>query len=172
MPIWYHNSGDTCMTLLEIRQKYKLSQSQVAGALGIPLRTYVRYEKDNTYGNELKRKMMILSIKEKYEITETKGILSVEEIKEKVCTLIETKYKKAINFCFLFGSYAKGYATEKSDVDFCISTTLKGLDYVGLSEDIRSVLHDKKIDLVKFEHLGNNLDLLNEIMKDGIKVYG
>ena len=160
------------MTLLEIRQNYKLSQSQIAGALGIPLRTYVRYEKDNTYGNELKRKMMILSIKEKYEITETKGILSVEEIKEKVCTLIETKYKKAINFCFLFGSYAKGYATEKSDVDFCISTTLKGLDYVGLSEDIRLVLHDKKIDLVKFEHLGNNLDLLNEIMKDGIKVYG
>ena len=160
------------MTLLEIRQNYKLSQSQAAGALGIPLRTYVRYEKDNTYGNELKRKMMILSIKEKYEITETKGILSVEEIKEKVCTLIETKYKEAINFCFLFGSYAKGYATEKSDIDFCISTTLKGLDYVGLSEDIRLVLHDKKIDLVKFEHLGNNLDLLNEIMKDGIKIYG
>ena len=172
MPIWYYISGDTCMTLLETRQTYKLSQQQVASVLGIPLRTYVRYEKDNTYGDELKRKMMIQSINEKYEITETKGILSVEEIKEKVRTLIETKYKESINFCFLFGSYAQGYATDASDVDFCISTTLKGLDYVGLSEDIRSVLHDKKIDLVKFEHLGNNLDLLNEIMKDGIKVYG
>ena len=48
------------MTLLETRQTYKLSQQQVASVLGIPLRTYVRYEKDNTYGDELKRKMMIV----------------------------------------------------------------------------------------------------------------
>ena len=160
------------MTLLETRQSYNLSQMQAASSLGIPLRTYIRYEKDNSYGSEMKRKMMVQSINEKYEITETKGVLSIDEIKRKVHELIETKYKSTISFCFLFGSYAKGYATEISDVDFCVSTTLKGLDYVGLSEDIRSVLHDKKIDLVKFEHLGNNLDLLNEIMKDGIKVYG
>lgn len=160
------------MTLLETRQNYNLSQMQVADVLGIPLRTYVRYEKDNSYGNELKRKMMVQSINEKYEITETKGVLSIEEIKTKVHDLIETKYKGKISFCFLFGSYAKGYAKGTSDVDFCISTTLKGLDYVGLSEDIRSVLHDKKVDLVKFEHIGNNLNLLNEILKDGIKVYG
>ena len=159
------------MTLLEIRQTYKLTQLEAANALGMPLRTYVRYEKDNAYGNELKRKMMIQSINEKYEITETKGILSVEEIKEKVNSLIATKYKDKISFCYLFGSYSRGSATNTSDVDFCVSTSLKGLDYVGLSEDIHSILHDKKIDLVKFEHLGNNFDLLNEIMKDGIKIY-
>ena len=160
------------MTLLETRQNYHLSQMEAASSLGIPLRTYIRYEKDNEYGSPLKREAMVNSINNKYEVTETKGILSLEEIKQKVANLIETKYKDSISFCFLFGSYAKGYATEQSDVDFCISTTLKGLDYVGLSEDIRSVLSDKKIDLVKFEHIGNNLDLLNEILKDGIKVYG
>jgi len=160
------------MTLLETRLNYHLSQREAASSLGIPLRTYIRYEKDNEYGSPLKREAMVNSINDKYEVTETKGILSLEEIKQKVANLIETKYKDSINFCFLFGSYAKGYATEQSDVDFCISTTLKGLDYVGLSEDIRSVLSNKKIDLVKFEHIGNNLDLLNEILKDGIKVYG
>ena len=160
------------MTLLETRQQYHLSQMQAASVLGIPLRTYIRYEKDDSYGSSLKREMMLKSINEKYEITETKGILTLEEIKEKVHDLLETKYKDKINFCYLFGSYAKGYATEKSDVDFCVSTALKGLDYVGLSEDIRFVLHDKKIELVKFEHLNNNLELLNEILKDGIKIYG
>ena len=117
------------MTLLEARHNYNLSQMQAACVLGIPLRTYVRYEKDDAYGSEMKRKMMVQSINEKYEITETKGILSIEEIKEKVHDLIETKYKDTISFCFLFGSYAKGYATGTSDVDFCVSTTLKDQDY-------------------------------------------
>ena len=91
------------MTLLETRQNYNLSQMQVADVIGIPLRTYVRYEKDNSYGNELKRKMMVQSINEKYEITETKGVLSIEEIKTKVHNLIVTKYKDKISFCILFG---------------------------------------------------------------------
>ena len=160
------------MTLLETRQNHHLSQAEVSSILGVPLRTYIRYEKDDSYGSALKREMMVNKIVEKYEITETKGVLTLEEIKENVGSLIENKYKDKVSFCFLFGSYAKGYAKDNSDVDFCISTSLKGLDYVGLSEDIRFVLHDKRIDLVKFEQIGNNLDLLNEILKDGIKIYG
>ena len=159
------------MTLLEARQTYNLSQMQVADVLGIPLRTYVRYEKDNSYGNELKRKMMVQSINEKYEITETKGVLSIEEIKTKVHNLIETKYKDKISFCFLFGSYAKGYAKDNSDIDLCVNTNLTGLKFAGLSESIRRVLH-KKIDLIRFSNLENNSMLLTEIMKDGIKIYG
>ena len=159
------------MTLLETRKQYGVSQVEVAEILGIPVRTYIRYEVDDNYGDELKRKMIISTINERYEITENKGLLTVEKIKKELSDLFVKQYKDKIEFCYLFGSYAKGYETERSDVDLCISTDLEGLDFVGLSEDIRSVLH-KKVDLVRFNNLKDNLELVSEILKDGIKIYG
>lgn len=159
------------MTLLETRKQYNVSQAEVATLLGIPVRTYIRYEQDNNYGSELKRQTMINLINNKYEITEDKGLLNVDYIKKQLNILFSNQYKEVVEFCYLFGSYAKGYATEKSDVDLCVSTSLKGLDFVGLSEDIRTLLH-KKIDLIRFDTLKDNLELINEIMKDGIKIYG
>ncbi len=159
------------MTLLETRKRYNISQAEAAKLLGISLRTYIRYEQDDIYGSKLKRQSMINIINDKYEITEEKGLLSVEFIKKELSALLNSRYSGEVEFCYLFGSYAKGYATEKSDVDLCVSTPLKGLDFVGLSEDIRSLLH-KKIDLIRFDTLKDNLELINEIMKDGIKIYG
>ena len=159
------------MTLLETRKQYNVSQMEVANSLGIPVRTYIRYEQDDNYGSELKRQTMISLINDKYEITENKRLLSVDQIKKQLNDLFNNQYKDAVEFCYLFGSYAKGYATEKSDVDLCVSTLLKGLDFIGLSEDIRNLLH-KKIDIIRFDTLNNNLELINEIMKDGIKIYG
>ena len=159
------------MTLLESRKKYGVSQSDVATLLKVPLRTYIRYEKDNSYGNELKRQMMINSINEKYEITEEKGILSIGFIKDELTKLFQSQYKDVVNFCYLFGSYAKGYANEKSDVDLCVSSSLTGFKIAGLAESIRNVLH-KRIDLIRVDTLNGNIELLNEIMKDGIKIYG
>ncbi len=37
----------------------------------------------------------------------------------------------------LFGSYGKGTATERSDVDLLVDSGLRGLRFVGLLEDIR-----------------------------------
>ena len=159
------------MTLLESRKKYGVSQSDVATILKVPLRTYIRYEKDNSYGDELKRQMMINSIHEKYEITEEKGILSIGFIKDELTKLFQSQYKDVVNFCYLFGSYAKGYANEKSDVDLCVSSSLTGIKIAGLAESIRNVLH-KHIDLIRVDTLNGNIELLNEIMKDGIKIYG
>ena len=159
------------MTLFELRKTYQISQATAANIIGIPLRTYVRYESDESYGDALKRESMVRIINNTCEITETKGLLSIEKISKTLCDLFVNKYKDQIDFCYLFGSYAKGYAKENSDVDLCVSTSLGGLDFVGLSEDIRNVLH-KKIDLIRFSNLKNNLDLINEIMKDGVKIYG
>ena len=166
----YSIIGDENMNLLDVRMQYGLSQMETAAILNMPIRTYIRYEKDNHYGNDLKRKMMIEMINDKCEITETKGLLSIEEIKDALNNLFEEKYKNQIEFCYLFGSYAKGYASEKSDVDLCVSTKLTGLRFVGLSESIRSVLH-KKIDLIRFSNLKGNFELIDEIMKKGIKIY-
>lgn len=159
------------MTLLQIRNKYHLSQIETAKSLNIPLRTYIRYEKNDEYGSFLKRESMIKTLVDKYEITENKGVLSLEQIRDVLVALFENEYKGKIDFCYLFGSYAKGYAKDASDIDLCISTSLTGLNFIGLSETIRNMLH-KKIDLVRFNTLSNNLELLSEIMKDGIKIYG
>ena len=159
------------MTLLQIRNKYQISQALAASSVGIPLRTYIRYEDDNDYGSSLKRESMIQKLMDKYEITEDKGMLSVETIKNELTSLFDSEYKGKIEFCYLFGSYAKGYAKDNSDVDLCVSTSLTGLRFAGLSEAIRTVLH-KRIDLIRFNNLENNLELVSEIMKDGIKIYG
>ena len=76
-----------------------------------------------------------------------------------------------VDFCYLFGSYAKGYAKEDSDVDLCVSTSLTGFDFIGLHNRLSEVLH-KKVDLIRVDTLKDNIELLNEIMKDGIRIYG
>ena len=159
------------MNLFDVRKEYGLSQIEASRILGIPVRTYIRYEKDNDYGSSLKRKTMIDVLKDKCAITEDKGLLSISQIKQLLSSIFDTEYKDQIEFCFLFGSYAKGYAKENSDIDLCISTNLTGLKFVGLSETIRNTLH-KRIDLIRFSNLSDNFELVGEIMKDGIKIYG
>lgn len=157
------------MTLKELRTGYELSQSQAANILGIPTRTYRRYENDNNYGSKIKRKAFIDILNEKCEISEEKGLLTIEQIKERVNTLFEKEYKNQIEYCYLFGSYAKGLANEKSDVDLYVSSSLTGLRFVGLIERLRQTLH-KKVDVIRNSEL--NLELANDIMRDGIKIYG
>lgn len=158
------------MGLIEIRKEYHLSQSDAAAIAGIPLRTYVRYENDEQYGDNLKREMMIQKINQECEMTETKGLLTIDKIKEIVSQVIAREYEGRVHSCFLFGSYAKGYATEKSDVDLAIYTDVTGFRYYGLIEDFRQALH-KKVDLVCLNTIGDNVELLQEILKDGIKIY-
>ncbi len=156
--------------LIEIRKTNDLSQSSAAAIIGIPLRTYIRYENDESYGDSLKRQMIEKVLQDRFEITEDKGLLTVESIKKGLKEVL-AEYKDAVEFCYLYGSYAKGYAKENSDVDLCVSTSLTGLKYVGLAERIRSKLH-KKIDLTRLSDLSDNMDLMTEILKSGIKVYG
>ena len=76
-----------------------------------------------------------------------------------------------VEYCYLFGSYAKGKATEESDVDLLVSTSVTGMRFYEIVEALREGLK-KKVDLLNVEQLKDNLELLNEILKDGIKVYG
>lgn len=156
------------MTLRELRQNYGITQREASEAVGVPLRTYVRYEKlEDT--NDLKYRKIKELLYENFEITETKGILKIDDIingVKKVC-----KEYEEVDFCYLFGSYAKGYAKEDSDIDFCIKTSLTGLKFVGFVEKLHQELK-KRIDVTRFSDLKDNLELVNEIMKDGIKIYG
>lgn len=158
-------------TLLKsYRESIGISSLEASNVCGVPLRTYQRYEQDDSYGNKLKRNAIFDIMKKKYEITEKKGLLKFETIKTKVGEVLD-KHKDEIEFCYLFGSYAKGYAKEDSDVDLCIATRLKGLSFIALAGELRESLN-KNIDLLRLSDIQNNTNLLSEIMKDGIKIYG
>ncbi len=156
--------------LRNIRNEYGITQNEAALAANISRRTYHRYESDINYGNKLMRESIISYIKNKYEITEEKGVLSLDDIKN-ACNEVFSNNTENIQFAYLFGSYAKGYYTEKSDVDILISTDIKGFSFVGLVNSLSEKLH-KKVDLLRFSDELNNKELLTEIMKDGIKIYG
>ena len=159
------------MTLSDTRSKFGLLQIEASNIVGVPVRTYRRYETDESYGSPIKRNAFIKALNDNCEITEEKGILTIEQIKNKITILFNDEYKNQIEFCYVFGSYAKGCPKENSDVDLYISSSLQGLRFVGLIEKLRQTLH-KKVDLIRSSELENNIELVNEILKDGIKIYG
>ena len=79
----------------------------------------------------------------------------------------EYNIRKAI----LFGSYAKGSAKDKSDIDLLVDSGLKGLAFFGLLEDVVNAL-GKDVDLLDTSQIILNSDVDNEIKKTGVMIYG
>lgn len=79
----------------------------------------------------------------------------------------EYNIRKAV----LFGSYAKGSAKDKSDIDLLVDSGLKGLAFFGLLEDVVNVL-GKDVDLLDTSQVVPNSDVDNEISKTGVLIYG
>lgn len=71
----------------------------------------------------------------------------------------------------LFGSYAKGVANEKSDVDLLVDSNLKGLRFFGLLEDVKEALNEKDVDLFDVAHIETGSKIQTEINNTGIKIY-
>ena len=154
--------------LKELRMEKKMTQQEVADLVGISLRSYKSYENDEEKKDTLKYRYMVEQLSKINYIDEEHGVLEVEDIRRK-CAKVFANYE--VNFCYLFGSYAKGKATETSDVDLLISANVKGLVFYGLVEEIRTAL-GKKVDVLDMNQLKDNLELTEEILRDGIKVYG
>ena len=106
------------MTLKELRLSKGITQSEAAALLGVSLRSYKQYENDENKINTMKYNYMCNELGKIGYIDEEHGLLSLDEITNKV-TMVLSKYD--VSYCYLFGSYAKGEATEKSDVDLLVS---------------------------------------------------
>ena len=156
------------MTLRELRKQKKLTQVECAKYLGIPVRTYQNYETDESKSSSMKYAFMMQELEQYGFVDETHGVLTIKQIKN---TCNEIFADLDIEYCYLFGSYAKGKATDTSDVDLLISTPISGMRFFDLVEIIREGLK-KKVDVLNREQLNNNPDLMNEILKDGVKIYG
>ena len=150
------------------RQEKKLTQAEAAKRLGVSLRSYISYENDESKQGSTKYRFLFQEIQKIDPLDEEHGILSYENIQE-ICGRVFSEYD--VEFCYLFGSYAKGKATETSDVDLLVSTKTTGLRFYELTERLREALH-KKVDLLEMKQLLNNEDLLKEVLKEGIRIYG
>ena len=154
------------MTLKELRRQKNITQSICAAYLNVPLCTYQNYENDPNKQDSIKYEYMMQKL-DKYDfVDENHGILTVQKIKD-VCSDILSSYD--VEYCYLFGSYAKGVAKEDSDVDLLISTSISGIGFYDLVETLHEGLK-KKVDVLNIEGLNNNLELINEILKDRIKI--
>lgn len=156
------------MTLKELRKQKKLTQADCANYLEIPLRTYQSYEANPGKNTSMKYIFMMQKLEQYGYVDEEHGVLSIDEIKN-LCIDVFSEFD--VEYCYLFGSYAKGKATEKSDVDLLVSTDVSGMCFYDLVEALRERLK-KKVDVLKLEQVNDNNALLNDILKDGIKIYG
>lgn len=82
------------------------------------------------------------------------SVLTIEKIKEVVSDIAQ-EYE--VNKIFLFGSYARGEETVKSDIDLRIDMEqTEGLEFWGIWQDLEDNL-GKKIDLLKDRDIPDNL---------------
>ncbi len=153
--------------LKQARQASKLTQKEAAELLQISLRSYVTYENDPDKEETLKYKYMLEQLEKLSILDEDHGVLELEDIIDISGEIFE---KYPIDYCYLFGSYASGEAGETSDVDLFVSTELTGLKYFGLIEELREKLH-KRIDLVTIQQSGDNMDLVDEVLREGIRIF-
>ena len=156
------------MKLKTLRLEKGLTQQQVADIIGVTRRTYITYENNENNLPMSKLDYIIDTINKYGFIDESHGILTIDQIK-KICNDVFSLYN--VDFAYLFGSYAKGYANETSDIDILISMPIDGMMFYEIIELLRGKLK-KKVDLLDLNQLNNNAILTKEILKDGIKIYG
>ena len=155
------------MSIKDLRISKGLTQKEAAEIVGLSLRTYQNYEYEASTRDKFKIDNILKNLNEYQKYTEEKGVLSNDEIVNTV-SLVLSKYN--VSYAYLFGSYANGLANEKSDVDILISDEVKGLEFIGLVDELRSALH-KKVDLIRIDDLKNNYNFLNEVLTTGVKIF-
>ena len=56
-------------------------------------------------------------------------------------------------------------------MDLLLRTDTTGIKFYGLVERLRETLK-KNVDVLEVRQLTNNPELINEILRDGVKIYG
>lgn len=155
----------------QLRQKRKelgLTQIQAANACGVSRRTYQTYEETNnlnaTY-DELIRKLDEMGV-----LDGSNYICSIKYIKHVCKQLFKEKYPE-IECAYLFGSYTRGEATGKSDIDILVVCPPMGMKFYGIAAELEERLN-KQIDLHTHRQLAKSEKFLGQILKEGIKIYG
>lgn len=168
LPVIKQQEVQNVTELKACRINKKLTQQDASRILGVSLRSYITYENDESKQGTPKYRFLLQEIKNINPLDEEHGILTIDDIKN-VCAEVFTDYP--VDYCYLFGSYAKGTAVGTNDVDLLVSTETTGLRFYELTERLREELH-KKVDLLDLKQLMKNETLLKEVLKGGVRIYG
>ena len=95
-------------------------------------------------------------------------IFTFDEIKRRLHPVFTSHQ---IRQAVLFGSYGKGTATQKSDVDLLVDSDLCGLKFMGFVEELREALDDKDMDVLDVAHIEPKSRIAEEITRTGIEIY-
>lgn len=154
-------------SLKEVRKQAHLTQVDAAKLVGVSRRTYQTYEenglKNDTYDE------LLTKLKEMGITPNGPALLNVKYIKNKTSEIF-ANYPE-VKCAYLYGSYARGEATVKSDVDLLIVSDTMGLKFYKLASDLEDAL-GKTVDLISHRQLDNNLDFLTRVLVEGVKIYG
>lgn len=163
--------GECKMDLKSLREQKHLTQKEAAKLVGLPFRTYQNYEYGIVPLTTFRGKAIVHSLETYCPYAEDKGIWPQSDLIAVAKAVLSSYSNEDISFAYLFGSYAKGKATAKSDVDLLVDGSLSGLRFFALQSQLEKAFA-KKVDLVRLQDLKNNLPFVSEIMKTGIRIYG
>ena len=95
-------------------------------------------------------------------------VFTIDDLK---AALIPVFQNHGVKRAVIFGSYSKGNATPKSDVDILVDSDLKGLSFVGLIGDIKDSLNGKEVDVFNVTHVDKDSPVDREIRSTGVEIY-
>jgi len=75
-----------------------------------------------------------------------------------------------ISRAVLFGSVAKGTATDNSDLDLMVDSKLRGLKFVGFMEAVRQAV-GMPVDILNISHIEKGSRIEHEINSTGVTIY-
>lgn len=159
-------------SLKTVRENIGLTQEELALLTEVPVKTIRNWEQEIRKPSSWTLDLLIDRIlreknEKKLPPDETNGVLSFLTIKKVVNQKAE---KFDIERIFLFGSYAKGEASELSDIDLYMESDLFGLDYFEFIETLREGLH-KKVEVLSNKTIEKSAKIAQEIKKTGVLIY-
>ena len=94
--------------------------------------------------------------------------LSREEIETSIKILLD-KYNG--KYAILFGSYARGDATEDSDIDVIVvgNERFRGKDIFSFGEELRQ-LTNKSVDEFEIREVNKNTEFYDSILREGVHI--
>ena len=133
-------------SIKELRNQIGLTQSEVSDITGIPIRPYKNYENDPNKEGSIKYQYILKKLQDYAFVDETHGILKHDDIVAKACEVFRDY---DVDYCYLFGSYARNDADADSDVDLHIEKgKIRNLFQIcGFRADIMEAL-GKDVDIV------------------------
>lgn len=95
-------------------------------------------------------------------------VYTISELQELLAPIFR---QNGVKQAILFGSYAKGRATAKSDIDLLVDSGLRGLAFFGLLEDVSTAI-EVPVDLLDVSQIEKNSRIDREIRESGVAIYG